>query len=358
MKHLRKLVLSFVSVIIMVTSLGATALATEFTDTDNHWAVKAINTWSDYSVIQGYEGKFRPDEPITRGEMARVLNNVIGYQKTVANPFKDINNLDWFYNDVIKLNAAGVMLGSYGEARPDDYILREEAVVMIARAFNIEGNDGSSTFADAATISAWANSLVNGMQAKGYVQGSDNKFNPQSNITRAEVITILNNMTSLFIKDAGEYTANANGSLIVRTAGVTLKGMTVSGDLYLMEGIGEGNITLDGITVKGNTFIRGGGKNSIIIKGGAGFGNIYIYKDGDAVRIVNENGEPIPYIQIGNGTDVILSGSFNEIYVGDGAKAVLSGNSEKVNIAANAKMTFDSGAAEIVNDRQRSNTVG
>ena len=41
--------------------------------------------------------------------------------------------------------------------------------------------------------------------------------------------------------------------------------MHISGDLYLAEGIGEGDVILDNVVVDGNTYIRGGGENSIII---------------------------------------------------------------------------------------------
>ena len=67
-------------VMLMVISLcNIPVLASSnYSDTAGHWAVKAIDRWSDYGVINGYQGQFRPNDPITRAEMAQVLYNLLG----------------------------------------------------------------------------------------------------------------------------------------------------------------------------------------------------------------------------------------------------------------------------------------
>ena len=80
MKTTRK-VISIVLVIAMVlTTFGMVAVsAAEYGDTAGHWAESYIGTWSGYGVIQGDSGNFRPDDAITRAEVAQVTQNVIGY---------------------------------------------------------------------------------------------------------------------------------------------------------------------------------------------------------------------------------------------------------------------------------------
>ncbi|MGI6605712.1 MAG: hypothetical protein ACOX2X_01445 [Peptococcia bacterium] len=51
--------------------------------------------------------------------------------------------------------------------------------------------------------------------------------------------------------------------MTVNTPGVTLQNTTITGNLYLTEGIGAGDVTLDNVTVQGTTKISGGSSNSI-----------------------------------------------------------------------------------------------
>ena len=48
-----------------------------FTDVTEHWAKDAIERWASMGVIVGEEGKFRPDDPLTRAEMAVILNRIM-----------------------------------------------------------------------------------------------------------------------------------------------------------------------------------------------------------------------------------------------------------------------------------------
>lgn len=48
-----------------------------YTDTTNHWASQAIETVSKQGLMVGYkDGTFKPDEPLTRAEMATILNRI------------------------------------------------------------------------------------------------------------------------------------------------------------------------------------------------------------------------------------------------------------------------------------------
>jgi hypothetical protein len=83
--------------------------------------------------VEGYGGTFRPDDPITRGEMAIIIDRIMRYKTVGANVFQDLGQA--FYTDaVLKLSAAGVIKGDGVRAKPLDPITREEAVVMLGRA--------------------------------------------------------------------------------------------------------------------------------------------------------------------------------------------------------------------------------
>jgi hypothetical protein len=46
-----------------------------FPDVTGHWAANQINKWADLGLIKGDERGFRPDDPITRAEMAAILEH-------------------------------------------------------------------------------------------------------------------------------------------------------------------------------------------------------------------------------------------------------------------------------------------
>ena len=122
----------------MLASLFVIPSAAEYSDVaDSHWAKKAIEKWSGYGIINGSDGKFYPDQNITRAEMAVILNNVMKYKAKSANTFSDLPDT-WYTDAVLKVNAAGVMLGADGKIRPTDPITREEAFSLFARALGIE----------------------------------------------------------------------------------------------------------------------------------------------------------------------------------------------------------------------------
>lgn len=266
--------LSITLAICMITSiLPITGLAAEntYSDTSGHWANAAIERWSDYGVLSGYNGQFRPSDPITRAELASVLDKVMRYQgKSYVADFSDIDASAWYAPAILKLNAASIMLGSDGKMRPNDSITREEAAVMIGRAFAVPENSGNENpFPDADDISGWASFLVDGMKAAGYISGyPDGSFGPKNTITRAEVVTILDKMVDYFYHEPGE--ADNEGisfspkNVVINTSGVTLKNTVVTGDLYIAPGVGSGEVTLENVTVSGTTYIWGGGPNSVI----------------------------------------------------------------------------------------------
>ena len=115
-------------------------------------------------------------------------------------------------------------------------------------------------------------------------------LNPKSSITRAEVVTIIDNMIEVYLTGGGErdceLIGEISGNVLVNTAGTTVKNLTTTGNLYITEGVGSGDVTLDNVTVGGTTFVRGGGANSIHIIGG-GF-NIIILDSGTNTHLAND----------------------------------------------------------------------
>lgn len=141
----RKRVLAWILTCAMLLTMLPLAGAVSFRDTQGHWAQDVIDKWSGYGVIQGYDNNFEPDAPITRGDMAVIIDRIMDYQEEAENTFSDLGTA--YYTDaVLRVAAAGVMEGYNGQVRPDDPITREEAVCVLARALSVAGGSGSAGF--------------------------------------------------------------------------------------------------------------------------------------------------------------------------------------------------------------------
>ena len=343
LKKSKKRFISLLMVVAMImTMIPFSAFANETTasDLDGHWAEKVITEWMNYGVIKGYEdGTVRPNNSITRAEMTAMLDRVMDYQTKADNTFSDLQDT-WYTDVILKANAAGV-IGGYpdGTVKPDATITRQEAVAMFSRVLSLDTeNAPEASFTDNADVADWAKDAVNAMAAKGYIHGSDGQFRPNDGITRAEVITIFNNIFADLYQASGEYTGDVNGSAVVSTDDVTLKDMTITGDLIIAEGVGDGHVVLDNVTVDGQLIVRGGGENSVIIKGDSKIDTISVERIDGAVRIAVEGNANVETVLIDNGVeDVKIEGRVDTVNVAAANVNVeLTGTANDINVAEEA----------------------
>lgn len=163
------------------------------TDIEGHWAKNQILDFVSKGYVAGYEDNtFRPENSITRAEFVRVLNQVFKFEEKEAENFTDVNNSDWYYNDVCIGAKAGYIKGyEDGTFRPNSPITREEASKILATVLNLKG-DGKLGFTDSNKISDWAKDAVDALSDNGMISGyEDNTFRPNNNITRAESVSLL-----------------------------------------------------------------------------------------------------------------------------------------------------------------------
>ena len=320
-----------------------TAYAAErYSDTNNHWASDAIERWSDYDVLNGYHGgSFKPNAPITRAETAAVLTRVIGYTEMGANLFSDVDENEWYFDYILKLSSAEIMLGSEGKARPQDYITREEAAALIVRAFNLrkaEANADITAFKDAADISDWAVDYVNILQSHGYISGKPGGiFDPKANITRAEIVTIIDNIIKGFYSKSDEYSDTVNGNAVINADGVILKDTEISRSLYITEGVDSGDVTLENVNVGDSTFIRGGGANSVNVSGGKLGSVVLNSKTGTHLSLSNDvKTNEIKILNTGRVTREGITVAFNA----DTGVVTLGGVFESVELNKDGTMTI------------------
>ncbi len=256
MRTLKKTMALVIAVAMVLTTFGAvTVSAATYADTNGHWAESVIDTWSNYGVIQGDGGYFRPEDAITRAEVAQVTQNVIGYVTTAPNAFVDVPDNAWYADPVLKLVAADVLTGNGdGTMTPDANMTREEAMTMLSRAYGlapVNNMAGITNYADYSDISEYAQGYIGAMTAAGYVGGyPDGTIRPKANIARGEFVKILDNMIKLYITGPGTYGPGYFGGIvIVKSGGVTLNG--VIADKAVVSPLVSGNVVTNNAQLPG-----------------------------------------------------------------------------------------------------------
>ena len=292
MKKIRKTLTICLTASVLAVSSAVSASAAAFKDVSGHWAETTINRWVGLGYINGYpDGTFRPKEPITRTEFAVVANNAFNYQNVQAIYFPDVATTFWGYTEIQKAYAAGYMRGdANGTFRPKANVTRQEAAVMLANIKGLPVGGIAPYFSDSNSISSWARGSVNAVVSAGYMSGyPDGSFRPKSQISRAEVVTMLNNALG-----AGGTVSKPNVPPTQSTtdtvqnmtlSNTTLRNTIVNGDLTIPSSMSSKSITLDNVTVRGKLNVEGGGtitakdcvvnelvmdKSSAIFHGGSG----------------------------------------------------------------------------------------
>ncbi len=335
----------------MMMSLPVFASGAEISDMPGDYSAAALEAAVANGLMSGDDGKILPDNNLTRAQMATIITRAFGAVKAAdLSEFTDIKADDWFYDEMGKAVQMKVFGGDNRTLRPNDPITRQEAFAVLARALKLGNGTAAdlAAFADKNDVDSWAVGTVAAMVKSGYVGGADGRLNPKTAISRKDFAVMMNNIFKNYIKTAGAVTELAEGSVIISVPGVTLKDVTVKGNLIIGDGVGDGNVTLDNVKVEGTTIVRGGGVNSIIIKSGSSVGKIVVSKVDGNVRVFVESGADVEVITVSDGKDdVIVEGNVDKLEVAASQVPVVVKNGtvgEVAVTAGNASLTLASGA--------------
>ncbi|MDD4754842.1 MAG: S-layer homology domain-containing protein, partial [Prolixibacteraceae bacterium] len=277
---MKKRVLALVLTLTMIISMfPLTAFGSEFSDMPDNWATEALENAVANGLLKGDNKKIMPDENLTRAQMATIVNRAFGAtEKSSLSKFTDVNADAWYYAEMAKAVHMKTFVGAGDKLNPNSSITREEAFTVLSRAFKLSAKEDNvlDKFSDKNLISDWAIESVSSLISAGYVAGSNGQLNPKQFITRAEFAQVMYNLIKNYVNESGTYTTDYKGNVMVNEPDVTLKNLTVKGDLIIGDGVGNGTVTLDSVTVTGRTVLRGGGENSIRIIGNSNIQNIII----------------------------------------------------------------------------------
>ena len=172
--------------------------ADQFSDVDtNDWYYNNVMRAVELGILSGYtDGTFKPMNNITRRDFAIMLAQSLGHDndEKATSPFKDVADTDYGVSSIAYLYENEITVGdSNGNFNPDANITRQEAAIMLVKAFEATGTS-SDLYADDAQIASWAKSFVYTAKATGLMKGDDhNEFNPTDRLTRAEAASAMVN---------------------------------------------------------------------------------------------------------------------------------------------------------------------
>ena len=292
-KRILALFLAVVTCLSLAVSASAASIS-DFKDVDTKaWYAEAVTAAVDNGLLYGKSATvIDPNGDMTRAEMAAIINRSFGCYKTAdISQYKDVVKSKWYYKDV----ALAVQMGTYNgrsssSMAPDSPITRQEAMTVVARALELDYDayvkTDLSKFSDRDKISTWALPYVRAMVGADYIHGRTKGLEPLDNITRAEFAQIFYNIIGTYIVSKGTYNKDIKGSVLIRTDDVTLKDMTVDGDLIVGCGAADGKITLDNVTVKGRLLVWGGGIKAIYCNNGTQMPEVVVARVDDAVKVI------------------------------------------------------------------------
>lgn len=217
---MKKRVLSLGIVLTMMASSMQT-FAEDYSDMPTGWSNAAMTYAVNNGYIKGSNGKLNPQGLATRAQVASIFARVLKLEnKADLGSYTDVNASQWYYDDLAKAVDAGLFKGSDNKLRPNDNITREEVMAIIARAYDLTGENGNlSAFTDGSTVSSWAVNAVSALVENGIVNGSNGKLNPKNNITREEFAQLLYNCQNKFGADeeSTEITTDAEDTSVDTT---------------------------------------------------------------------------------------------------------------------------------------------
>ncbi|MBQ9267346.1 MAG: Ig-like domain-containing protein [Clostridia bacterium] len=172
------------------------------------WYYEHIKSSVEEGIFNGTSATtFSPNESITRGMFVTALARFSGDSTSnYANVFTDVPR-DAYYTDAICWAAARGIINGVGDGlfAPEETITREEMAVVVNNYIKNEQKGllngvqiDNTNFNDQGRIASWSADGIRNLKSLKIVQGDEyGNYNPQSNVTRAEAVTILNRLSGM-----------------------------------------------------------------------------------------------------------------------------------------------------------------
>ena len=180
-----------------------------FSDVDEKdWYYEAVKYVYDEGMMNGTSSYlFSPNMSTTRGMIITILHRLENEPAVSGNPFTDVTE-NAYYKEAVAWGAANSIINGYGDGKfgPDDSITREQLASILYRyaaykGISIANLSELSAFSDAEDISLYAVETMRWAVGNGIMNGNgDGTLNPTGTATRAEAAQMLMNFCKEILK--------------------------------------------------------------------------------------------------------------------------------------------------------------
>ncbi len=190
-----------VPVPVVPSTTAETTQALDISDVPpTHWAYPFIKPMFDQGYLPDFlESGFRPDQPLTRAEMAALINRAFGDTSASADlTFSDVSSDYWAASAINNAVAQGFMVGyPDGEFRPNQTIPRYEVIVALVSGLGLalppSPEQTLQAFVDFSALPDWATPKVAAATENSLVVNypSPDQLKPAQAATRAEIAAMI-----------------------------------------------------------------------------------------------------------------------------------------------------------------------
>lgn len=198
----------------------------KFLDSDEFdWAQKSIEKMGYMGILNGTgNGYFQPKNNVTHAEAIAMVLKLTGYQDeaeaiTVEPKYFKGNSDKWSYGYLQLALDKGIIIPSEdGSFNPRTPAKRHEVAKYVVRALGerslaLKNMKTKLNYTDASSIPAGSVGYVYVVTNLGIMQGSNNQFQPNKPITRAELAVILDNAESK-TEEPSKTSSSAEGKFV------------------------------------------------------------------------------------------------------------------------------------------------
>lgn len=227
-----------------------------------HWSYEGLQYATEQELIKGIDGKIAADQPLTRAQMAAIINRIFEpAEKAEIKNFKDVAESAWYFGDIAKAVSMKTLSGySAHEMAPNRNITRQEVFSVFARVLKAEGKDKKvlDSFADRDQVASWALPSVAALVEAKIVKGANGRLDPEKNITRAEFATLIKGTFPHIISKEEQLEKEYKGNVVLKGSVRTVKDVVIDGNVILADGLGKEKVTFDNCKILGQVITRGG----------------------------------------------------------------------------------------------------
>lgn len=345
MKHTKKRVAALLLALAMVLSLMPMAFAAdeypEDMPAEDDASYAAVKSAYDNGIMTGENGKMNLEGTILRSTVSKMVVTAFAAKgEADLSGYPDVDSEAWYAAWMAKANQMGIMTGSSGKMNPGNEVTLAEVAAMLVRAL------GLSVDKDAAIegVDTWAAPYIKALLDAGYISSEDvvGAHQPMSRVAFAEVIYQISGKGNYAKEENAEITKDVDGNIVITANGVSLKGITVTGDVIIADGVDASTVTLDNVKVEGRVVVRGAGvklangatAESTVVAATAGETSVTTDAASNAgdVTVVGTNGKAADKVTVdAPASNVAVSSTANEVEIGD-AKQVVTADGVKTTI--------------------------